>query len=198
MPILYLPVTVNLHDNPRCTDGETESRGGRAPESPCSTRPPRGGDPGPSGHRGKQPRPPGGHRPPTCRYSVKKDPSSVFSSCLRAGRDTTVSGSRTQRPRGGDKGTGWAAGGRPVPPAPALWGLGGPQASSAFSCGSLHTRRHLPRLPGGRAPLTFSGRPPPPPGRAGPPPLGSPLLPPARPRSSPPRTLGTLSSRCRC
>lgn len=73
----------------------------------------------------------------------------------------TVSGSRTQRPRGGDKGAGWAAGGWPVPPAPALRGLGGPRASAAFSCGSLHTRRHLPHLSGGRAPLTFSGRPPP-------------------------------------
>lgn len=43
--------------------------------------------------------------PPTCRYSVKKDPSSVFSSCLWVGGETRVS----PRPHGtgvGDPGTG--------------------------------------------------------------------------------------------
>lgn len=76
--------------------------------------------PGPSGQLG----------PPTCRYSVKKDPSSVFSSCLWAGGDRGVRESRRPRPRGADRGVTRAAGGRTLSPAgrvgmPGQSGVGG-------------------------------------------------------------------------
>lgn len=56
--------------------------------------------------------PEGEHRAPTCRYSVKKDPSSVFSSCLWAGGQESET---PQCQRGLGTGLGAACSGRPTP-----------------------------------------------------------------------------------
>lgn len=101
-----------------------------------------------SGQLRKQPQPARDHRPPTCRYSVKKDPSSVFSSCLWAGGDRTVRDSRAQRPRVLTGGSPGQLGGRPAQPGakgghapsvPSQQGAGrGPRPPVLFSCGSHH------------------------------------------------------------
>lgn len=80
---------------------------------------------------------------------MKKDPSSVFSSCLWAGGDRGVRESRRPRPRGADRGVTRAAGGRPLSPAgrvgmPGQSGVGGTRgggrASMGLRCGSAGSR----------------------------------------------------------